>query len=97
MGVGNPRKFEWRVGRMGYVDGVDQRPPGKGIGYRRRAEHAAAVVEGPPRQLHRRIGTQSGLLQLRCNLTSSFVEFRHGVFSSQFPMDPMVTDRKSVV
>ena len=38
MGVGNPGKLEWRLRRVSDVEGIEQRPPGEGLGYGRRPD-----------------------------------------------------------
>ena len=51
MGVRNPGEFEWRLGGVGDVDRVQQRPPSEGLAYSGGAEQKRLVDEGAPRDL----------------------------------------------
>ena len=49
MRVRNPGEFEWRLGGIGDVNRVQQRPPGEGLAYSGGTEQERLVDERAPR------------------------------------------------
>ena len=79
MRVGDPGELERRLGAERDVHGVDQRPPGEGLGDRGGPGQARSMKEGAPGDLELRIGTHPRLLQHRSYFTPFALELRHGL------------------
>jgi hypothetical protein len=79
MGIRDPGEFERCLGGVGHVDGVDQRPPGKGLTHGGSAEQQRFVNEHAAGDPDRVVGAHPGFVEDRMYLAPQTIEFvSHG-------------------